>query len=299
VGAGRVEIRCPSCGGALASMFSSHGYDFVVCEWCDLAMYRGAERVDDSGALFPSSYFTEGGAGYPDYLADAPVHRRQARYTLRRLVHAGVDSSHGQRLLDVGCAAGFFMAEAAREEWGWAPVGCDVNSELIGYAHGVLGLDVVQASFLDAPFAPGSFDMITMFSVLEHLPRPRDVVERAHDLLRQGGVIAIETWNRRSLAARGMGSRWHVYAPPSCLWYHTPRSLSVLFSSDRWKRLGYASMPKWISVRHAMSALSYTAPKLASVAHRALRYGPVARASIPYVGGDHVFAMFRRDERIA
>ena len=261
-------------------------------------MYRGAELVEESDDLFPSSYFTDGGAGYPDYIGDAPVRFRHARHVLRRLARAGVASSKGARLLDVGCAAGFFMAEAARREWGWRPSGCDVNGDVVAYARDVLRLDAVRTSFLDVPFAPGTFDVITMFSVLEHLPRPREVAERAYELLRPGGVIAIETWNRRSLTARGMGSRWHVYAPPSCLWYHSQRSLSVLFSNDRWKQLHYGAAPKFISVRHAISALDFALPWLGAVARKTLSRGPFARASVPYIGGDFVFAMFQRDERI-
>jgi SAM-dependent methyltransferase len=281
----------------LEAMFSSRGYDFVECSWCDLAMYRGAELVDHNEALFPSSYFTDGGAGYPDYLADGPVRQRQARHALRRLKRTGIRASNGPRLLDVGCAAGFFMMEAAQPEWGWVPTGCDVNGYVARYARDVLRLDVIQSSFLDTPFPPGSFDLITMFGVLEHLPHPRAVVDRAYELLRPGGAIAIETWNRQSLAARGMGSHWHVYAPPSCLWYFSPRSLSVLFPSDQWQRLRYAPTPKWISVRHAVSALGYAAPRLASVARQALRSEFVARASVPYAAGDLVFTIFRRDER--
>ena len=272
-------------------MFSMRGYDFVCCEWCDLAMYRGAEQVESSEALLPLRY--------PDYVTDAPVRRRQARQALRWLSRAGVEASRGPHLLDVGCAAGFFMSEAARPEYGWKPQGCDVNGDVVSYARYALGLDVLRSEFLDAPFAAGSFDVITMLSVLQHLPRPRQVEQRAYALLRPGGVIAIETWNRRSLAARGMGSHWHVYAPPSCLWYHSHRSLSVLFSSDRWKPLRYVAAPKWISVRHATSAMKSAAPRLASVARRTFRVTQASRTALPYVAGDHVLAIFQRDERAA
>lgn len=270
-------------------MFSTRGYDFVVCEWCDLAMYRGAERVKSS----------EGFAGYPDSVADAPVRRRQARQALRWLSRERIQASRGADLLDVGCAAGFFMDEAARPEFGWKPRGCDVNADVVSHARYALGLDVIRSGFLEAPFAPGSFDVITMLSVIQHLPRPREVEQRAYELLRPGGAIAIETWNRRSLAARSMGTHWHVYAPPSCLWYHSHRSLSVLFSSERWKPLRYSPTPKWISVRHATSALRYAAPRLASVARKAFRVTQASRTGLPYVGGDHVLAIFQRDERAA
>jgi SAM-dependent methyltransferase len=287
------SVQCPVCGGGpLDRMFELHGFEFVACRACDLALYRGAEHIERSDDLFPTAYFTEGGAGYTDYLADAATHRRQARVYLRRLADLGIRAGPGRRAVDVGCAAGFFMAEARAA--GWDVTGCDVSEFVVRHARVTLDLDVVCAGFLDAPFEPHSFDLVTMFGVLEHLPQPRRVVERVYELLRQGGAIAIETWNRQALVARGLGARWHVYAPPSCLWYHSDRSLRRLFPTDRWRALRYGAAPKCISVRHALSALSYMSPRLAAAARRVFDRPAFRDKSVPYAMGDLVFAVFQR-----
>jgi SAM-dependent methyltransferase len=288
-----ISTQCPACGGGtLDRMFELRGFEFVSCRSCDIAMYWGAERVERNDDLFPPAYFTDGGAGYTDYLADAVSRRRQARAYLRRLADLGIRAGPGRRTLDVGCGAGFFMVEARDD--GWDVVGCDVSEFVVAHARAVFGLDVVRAAFLDAPFAPASYDLITMFGVLEHLPQPRRVVERAHELLRPGGCIAIETWNRRALAARALASHWHVYAPPSCLWYHSDRSLRRLFAPDRWQRLRYGAAPKWISVRHAVSALDHMSPRVAAAARRVLDRPALRDISVPYAMGDLVFAVFQR-----
>jgi 2-polyprenyl-3-methyl-5-hydroxy-6-metoxy-1,4-benzoquinol methylase len=285
--------QCPACGGGpLQQTFVMRGFEFVACASCDLEMYRGAERVTRSDGFFAPSYFTEGGAGYPDYLADSAVRRRQARQYLQRLAALGVISLPGRRALDVGCAAGFFMVEAAAA--GWDVTGCDVSDFVGAYARDVFRLDVQTADYLDAPFEPHTFDLITMFGVLEHLPAPREVANHTYELLRPGGIIAIETWNRCAPPARLLGKHWHVYAPPSCLWYHSERSLRALFSAERWRRISYGTAHKWTSVRHAISALDYMSPRLATVARRALEGPTLREASVPYPMSDLVFAVFQR-----
>ena len=164
----------------------------------------------------------------------------------------------------------------------------------MSHARDVLGQQVVRAGFLDAPCEPASLDLLTMFGVLEHLPQPRKVAQRAFDLLKPGGVLAIETWNRRAPAARALGARWHVYDPPRCLWYHSERSLRQMFGDDRWECVDYSWAAKWISLRHSLAALEFTTRPVARIA-RTLLGGPrLASIALPYTLGDMVFAVFRK-----
>jgi SAM-dependent methyltransferase len=275
-------------------LFERDGYEFVHCPSCDVVLYDGVANVTHNDHLFPPEYFTEGGAGYPDYIADSGVHRLQARTYLRRLEHLGVPLEPADRVFDVGCAAGFFLNEAST--LGLNGSGCDVSETMVSHARDRLGLDVVRGEFLDVPYAPESFGLLTMFSVLEHLPCPSRVEERAFDMLRPGGYLALETWNRRSLLARVMGAGWHVYAPPTTLFYHSQQSLRALFGPDRWDLVAYRPAVKWISLRHGMAALervSGLARRVVGVARRATGDGSTTVA-VPYALGDLVFAVFRR-----
>jgi SAM-dependent methyltransferase len=285
------EAECPVCrDGPTRRLFEVKGYEIIECAACSVAFYRGAESVERIDDLFPDAYFTDGGAGYPDYLGDEAIRRRQARAYLRRLSDAGV---RGGRALDAGCAAGFFMDEARRA--GWDVIGCDVNRSMVTHAQTALDLDARLGGFLDLDFEPGSYDLITMFGALEHLPKPRLVMKRIHELLKPGGAVAIETWNRHARVARALGSHWHVYAPPSCLWYHTQRSLRRLFAGDRWVESSYRAAPKWISVRHGLSALEHMVPKIGAAVRRKLDMPVLGELAVPYPGDDLVFAIFQRE----
>lgn len=109
--------------------------------------------------------------------------RRASR--LRRLVDGG-------RLLDVGTGQGDFGAEAKRY---FAFEGTEISSEGARMARERHGLTVHEGDVLDLPLERGSYDVITLWHVLEHVPEPRPVVDRCIELLRPGGVLAIAVPN--------------------------------------------------------------------------------------------------------
>lgn len=287
---------CPGCGAAGAQpALAKDGYQILHCRACDLRFLAHTPSADELAELYSDRYFTEGKTGYPDYIKDERTHRRQARRYLARLgrFHAAPGA-----LLDVGCAAGFFLDEARQR--GWDVTGCDISEYARRHAEGVLGLRVVCAPFLEAPLAPSSFDLITLFNVLEHLPQPRAVSERLYGLLRPGGRLLIETWDSRSLVARTLGGKWHQYAPPHVLSWHSRRSLDALFAAPRWRRIHFERSAKWISLEHGLTLLAELARSRGLArALGALGHSRLGSFEVPYYLGDLVLVGFQRDAEAA
>jgi SAM-dependent methyltransferase len=85
----------------------------------------------------------------------------------------------------------------------------------------------------------GQQDIIMLYEVLEHQPCPEDVLLRCHDLLAEGGILAVcvpNDFNPLQLAAQGkLGlSPWWL-APPQHLYYWTPKTLQLCL-----RRTGFA-----------------------------------------------------------
>jgi 2-polyprenyl-3-methyl-5-hydroxy-6-metoxy-1,4-benzoquinol methylase len=102
------------------------------------------------------------------------------------------------RLLDVGCQKGEFLLWMSR--LGWDVQGVEFSQT----PPNLFGMPISYGSFESAQFAPHSFDVITMWAVLEHVHDPVDTLARAARLLRPGGRAFVLVPNFRSLPARIM-----------------------------------------------------------------------------------------------
>ena len=90
-------------------------------------------------------------------------------------------------LLEIGCAAGFFLDEARKA--GYSIQGIEVSQYASYYACNALGLDVSKASFLSYHLAQNSFDAICSFYVIEHFPQQKSVFLKISNSLRPGGIL--------------------------------------------------------------------------------------------------------------
>ena len=78
--------------------------------------------------------------------------------------------------------------------------------------------------------ARGGFDVVTMWSVLAHLPRPADDLALMRRLLAPDGVLLISTVNANSLWLKAQRSRWGGFTPNHLVFF-SPSTLAVLLRS--------------------------------------------------------------------
>lgn len=103
---------------------------------------------------------------------------------------------HG-RLLDVGCGIGIFLKMA--QENNWHVTGIDISPFASRYAKEVFNLDVHEGSLTNLHFPPASFDVATMWDILEHLADPMTEIEEIGRILKKGGMLFLNTPNEESL----------------------------------------------------------------------------------------------------
>ena len=250
---------CIVCNTPESFAFTKHGYNIFQCLHCGL--YR--THLPYSYRQFLKKYYAKGyftgqanRAGYANYVDDSSAIRRNARKYLELI------SKHklvGQRLLDIGCATGTFLAEA--QKYGFKPFGIDASSYAITQAQKVFNSQVKLGTLSTVKFPPRSFDLITMFDVFEHLHDPDQDLRRCHKLLKTNGILVINTGNTNSFLAKLEGHNWHFFIPPQHLYFYSAANLKTLLKAHGFKILQVYTTGKHITLRylwHLMRTINHS-----------------------------------------
>ncbi len=135
----------------------------------------------------------------------------------------------GRRVLDVGCGNGSFIEHLARhganDVWGLEPF-----QQAPAGVSATLHSRIRCESIADAGFTEGSFDIITLWHVLEHLDQPLAALAKLAALLAPRGRLVLEVPNISSHEARWLGPQWYNLDAPYHLWHFTPATLRALVS---------------------------------------------------------------------
>lgn len=215
---------CPVCGHAdPALQFQKNGHDMVRCGSC-ACVYVGDDPASiDFDALYGPAYYTGGSdAVFADYIGQQGARRAHARRKLALLRHLPPRIARQGRLLDVGCAAGFFLAEAKTH---YDVQGVELSTFSSAYARDHLQLPVVTGTLQQAALPADHFDVITLWDVIEHVPDPVPLLTEAARVLKPGGRLVLTTGDLGSAYAQRHGEQWHLMTPP---WHLTMFSRATL-----------------------------------------------------------------------
>jgi SAM-dependent methyltransferase len=260
-------LSCPLCGSSATRLaFVHQAYPIRDCRGCGHRFAGFTPKASHVEEVYGDDYFHGGGAGYPDYTAEAELLTAAGerygkllnRYTDLAPLSPGGRGVGGEgdrrKLLDIGAAAGFLLQGYARA--GWHGIGIEPNRSMAEYAKRELGR-TVHAGTLESVPLPQPFDAVSWVQVLAHLPAPMESFRIADSLTRPGGLWLIETWNAASRTARLLGQAWHEYSPPSVLHWWTPAVLKRTLSQFGYKLRGTGFAQKWIGFGHARSLVEH------------------------------------------
>ncbi len=197
------------------------GYEILRCRVCGLGR-TGCGAEFDPAALYGEGYFQ--GArrdGYLDYAASEAVLRAEFRRTVRHLRH---HRPAGGRLLEVGCAYGFFPLEAQPH---FTCTGFELSEAAIAECR-KRGLNVFGSLSDVAVRRRGPFDVAVLLDCIEHLADPVGTLLEIGRNLSTDGLVLITTGNWDSLYARATGRYWRLMTPPQHLFYFSRTTLNAL-----------------------------------------------------------------------
>ncbi len=127
-------------------------------------------------------------------------------------------------LLDIGCGTGHFLQTARAA--GFRVTGIEKSSMAREKAHSLFNLDVLED--LDHFIPEHSFEVITLWHVLEHLEKLNESIAKISSILAQEGTLVVALPNHHSYDAEVYGKQWAAYDVPRHLWHFTSETVEQL-----------------------------------------------------------------------
>ena len=190
-----VVESCPLCGSP-ASTAVRHLNHLRTCDGCEL-IYVTPRPTQ---AAIAASYDDAEGihVGWKDGAGGRE--RLWAKRVARVRRHAT-----GGRALDIGAGFGDFLHQLSLSG-AWETVGTEVSAEAAAFAREQFGNDVLHGQ-VEETRVSGTFDLITLWHVLEHLPQPGQTLALVAELLAPGGVLAMALPNDSQARLRYLTAR--------------------------------------------------------------------------------------------
>ena len=224
------KVNCSICGSDKSKkQYEVKGFNVNRCDDCGFFYINPRYSQEELNNLYSEDYFKAFSTQRKvDYMKDREFRAKDFQTRLegiKRYKKAG-------RVLDVGCAAGFFLEVVQKQ--GWQACGVELSDYAASFARNELKLNVRTGELAAAKFEPGYFDVITFFDVIEHVGNPKGLVAEANRILKDDGLIVITTPNIDSFCARAFKDRFHLLDPLH-LSYFSPKTLEKLLKAEGFK----------------------------------------------------------------
>jgi ubiquinone/menaquinone biosynthesis C-methylase UbiE len=211
--------------------------------------------------------------------------------TARRHLRIVNRYAKGQQLLDVGCASGAFLRCAADARWtvvGVEPAAflCERAKESIGERGTVICAPLQQADLHGS-----SFDVVTVWDVLEHVPKPIEFLKLCTSLLKPGGYLFANVPDLGSLEARLLGEHWPLLLAEH-LNYFDRASLRQCGEQARLKLIKIGRRSASFSMRYVFYRLAQHRVPGAALGHRIVDANFLGRICIPVSLGE-IYAVWK------
>ncbi len=164
------------------------------------------------------------GDEYVDYVKDRKALEKNFSKRIDLLLDL-CEKKNNLRVCEIGSAYGFFLNLI--KPYAAKTIGFESGKDGVAFANKTFNVNTSTRDFLKASIKEKQ-DLFVMWDVIEHLRYPEKYVEKASQLLKQGGVFALTTGDIGALVAKMKKDKWRMIHPPTHLYYFTKKSLLVL-----------------------------------------------------------------------
>jgi 2-polyprenyl-3-methyl-5-hydroxy-6-metoxy-1,4-benzoquinol methylase len=243
---------CPLCSSESRLWFVGRDRHVRRCQHCGFIWVpQGLSRNPDGQSIYEANnpiFFDDGNENY--YLDDANFTNARIKLKLvRQIVPLGA------HLIDVGAGFGHFV-KLAQEHY--VATGLEISSVAVKWGRQRFGANLIIGP-LDAPLAgfDRTFDVVTMWDVIEHLENPLSALHSIKSRLKPGGYLFLSTPDSGSLVAGLLGQGWYYLDPIQHIALFNRTNLSRLLNEAGFDVVRIGSMGHSYKIEYVLTRLAY------------------------------------------
>lgn len=225
--------KCPWCQSEKAHthlslkdyFLTQEPFDIMVCEDCGL-LYTTPKPSDEKiGDYYKSEAYYSHQENKKGFIPR--VYEAVKSVNLKHKIAIATQGKEPRRLLDIGCGVGDFLHFA--EQNGWQCTGAEPSEDAASIAKKRIKAEIMLPKDLEK-LPDESFDVITMWHVLEHVSDLQWQVNQLNRLLKKGGRLVIALPNFSSYDAQYYKDKWAAYDVPRHLNHFSQDSIAKIFN---------------------------------------------------------------------
>jgi 2-polyprenyl-3-methyl-5-hydroxy-6-metoxy-1,4-benzoquinol methylase len=224
-------MQCLVCNSKQISSLRNYEQHFLAR--CGKCQFTFVQRIPESSEL--EAFYSKYAYSSDPWISPITMQRYNA------LLDSFEPFRKNNRIIDVGCGAGHFLALALTR--GWEVYGSEFSPAALDLCR-KKGIIMVEGSIANPSLQPdgfgalhGSFDVVTSFEVIEHINNPQEDLTAIVKLMRPGGLHYCTTPNFNALGRIWLKADYNVIGYPEHLSYYTVSTLHRLFTQHKLRRL--------------------------------------------------------------
>ena len=232
--------KCPWCGSENAQLhielkdlfLTQEPFKILECKDCGLLYTTPRPNKDEIGKYYKSDEYYSHQENKEGFIPK--VYEKVKSINLKNKYTIATEKTRKGKILDIGCGVGDFLHTV--EQHGWEGTGVEPSEEAKAIAKKRIKAQLLSSEEQEN-LTEGSFDVITMWHVLEHVDALRWQIQQLYRLCKPGGRIIIALPNYKSYDGQYYKAAWAAYDVPRHLNHFNEETIIKIFEESHLKHI--------------------------------------------------------------